>query len=94
MSDVHSALLRANHDTLCADLSLNELVAKLYSRRVLTDLKYEEYEELGPASRTKLAKRLLMTLAHKPDKAFGEFVRALLETDQSHLATLLIPDLG
>ena len=94
MSPEHVNLIQENLHKLVENIAMEDITNKLYSKKILSKREYQEIKSDSESKRMKAAEKLLNVLADKHDKAFTEFVRALLETEQQHLAALLIPALG
>ena len=94
MSAEHADLIQQNFDKLVQNISVDDLANKLYSEQILTKRERNRIKSHSESNKMRAAEKLLTVLENKHDKAFTEFVRALLETEQQHLAALLIPELG
>ena len=90
ISKEHSELLRKNYCTLIKKIDADSVKRILFSKKVLT---LDEKKNISH-NKQEQAEQLLDTLFCKSDWAFAEFIYALLETEQRHLAVLLLPKLG
>ena len=88
MSREHLDRLREHHMTLLDNLDLDSvLLASLRSHDVITRFDYERIKAtVGPTDRNIL---FLHTLRQKSNKCFYGFTKALCQTNQCHLSSML-----
>ena len=91
MSLEHQKLLRVNRDRLVKTMDPKPILTKLLSKEILTN---RDNEQLSGYGRSDIVELLLDKLSLKSDQAFAELIRALWETEQKHVAKMLIPELG
>ena len=82
----HKEFLSRNSAKFIASLNANSVITKLGQRNVLSQADLESLSECSPENKTKY---LLKILERKPDRACGEFMKALSETKQDHLVEVV-----
>ena len=65
-----------------------DIVAKLFQSEVLTAKERDEIQNLSSIP-VKASEQLLNALMSKDDRAYDCFLRALIETDQKHITSIL-----
>ena len=90
MTNAHRTVLRKNHTRLYKEMILVELIEVLYQKEVVLD--YDKERLHAEKTRTDRAILLLHILRDKRDECFGLFVKALCQTQQCHLANILMPN--
>jgi len=91
MSDKHKDQLAAYRDKLVANMYPDDVLNRLQSRKVLNARDVSRIRDKTQIDGQ--VELLLDTLMRKPDRAFAEMISALIETDQKHVAKLLLKGL-
>ena len=89
MTKEHKQLLNDNRNDFVENMVPEDVLNLLVSSKVLSS------RNVACVNREKgntnvMNEHLLDILLHKPDRAFNEFVNALRNTDQDHVASLLV----
>lgn len=88
MTKHHKQLLGENRNRLVENMFPDDILNLLVSSKVLSGREVTRIKEKGNIDA--MNECLLDFLVRKPDRAFMEFVNALRNTDQGHVASLLV----
>jgi len=91
MSAKHKEQLAAQRDKLVSNMYPDDVLNRLQSRKVLNARDVSRIRDKTQIDGQ--VELLLDTLMRKPDRAFAELISALDDTDQKHVAKLLIKGL-
>lgn len=87
MSKDHKQVLREFRDQLVDNMYPDDILNQLQSHKILTHRDSTRIKDKGSAEA--MNESLLDTLMRKPDRAFAEFINALRESDQNHVANII-----
>ena len=87
MSDKHKEQLSTNRAKIVANMNPDDVLNRLQSRKVMNARDVSRIRDKTQIDDQ--VELLLDTLMRKPDRAFGEFINALVDTDQKHVAKLI-----
>jgi len=91
MSGKHKEQLAASRDRLVSNMYPDDVLNRLQSRKVLNARDVSRIRDKTQIDGQ--VELLLDTLMRKPDRAFKELISALVDTDQKHVAKLLVKGL-
>jgi len=91
MSDKHKECLSTNRAKIVANMNPDDVLNRLQSRKVMNARDVSRIRDKTQIDDQ--VELLLDTLMRKPDRAFAEFVSALNDTDQKHVAKLIVAGL-
>lgn len=92
MSKDHKQVLREFRDQLVDNMYPDDILNQLQSHKILTHRDAARIKDKGSAEA--MNESLLDTLMRKPDRAFAEFINALRESDQNHVANIIDKNKG
>ena len=92
MSKEHKSTLREYRDQLVDNMYPDDLLNSLQSTRVLSHRDSSRIKEKGSAEA--MNECLLDILIRKPDRAYTEFISALRDSDQNHVANIIDKNRG
>jgi len=87
MSDKHKEQLSTNRAKIVANMNPDDVLNRLQSRKVMNSRDVSRIRDKTQIDEQ--VELLLDTLMRKPDRAFAEFINALVDTDQKHVAKLI-----
>ena len=92
MTSEHKEILRKHRKELAENLYPEDILTNLQAIKILTSRDVSRIKEKN--SEVDMSECLLDTLMKKPDRAFGEFILSLRESDQSHVANVIDKNRG